>query len=209
MSISPQPFVPPKQHLPPGTGMLAMGWFIAALSSLFLASIVAYVVVRLNSPNRPEKFGDIVIPHILWLSTVILLISSVTMHLALSAVRREKQKQFQAMLLFTLILSFAFVFVQTPALYTVLQTHWEKLDAAQKLGIDGKPMTMYGLVFFLIILHAAHVLGGIIPMAVTTVKAHLNRYNHEHHNPIRYLAIYWHFLDIVWIVMFAVMTLLG
>jgi heme/copper-type cytochrome/quinol oxidase subunit 3 len=69
---------------------------------------------------------------------------------------------------------------------------------------------VYGLIFFLILLHALHVLGGMVTLTHVTVKAHRGAYERVGvgHDPIRLTALYWHFLDGVWIVMFGVLYLL-
>jgi heme/copper-type cytochrome/quinol oxidase subunit 3 len=156
------------------------------------------VVIRLNGRFSPD-LGAIHTPPTLWLSTAILLCSSAVVHQAVKAVQRERQERFKAMMLGTFILSLMFVLVQGPALYTLLQQHFKAIESLDK------PMPLYGAVFCLIFLHAMHVIGGMIPLAVTTYKAHQGVYDHEHYNPVRYLALYWHFLDVVWIVMFMVM----
>ena len=48
-----------------------------------------------------------------------------------------------------------------------------------------------------------------IPLAVVTRYAHLGAYDHESHAPVKYVTMYWHFLDVVWIVMFAVLLVTG
>ena len=48
-----------------------------------------------------------------------------------------------------------------------------------------------------------------IPLAVVTRNAHLGAYDHESYAPVKYVTMYWHFLDVVWIVMFAVLLVTG
>ena len=95
-----------------------------------------------------------------------------------------------------MLLAVGFLLVQTPSLMALLAQH----HALQDEGIY-----LYGLVFFLILVHGLHVMGGILPLVNITVKAHRGRYDHEHHGPVKYIAMYWHFLDGVWVTMFAVL----
>jgi cytochrome c oxidase subunit 3 len=60
-----------------------------------------------------------------------------------------------------------------------------------------------------VLLHAAHVVGGIILLALVARKAFRGGYDHEHHLGVHHAALYWHFLDIVWLVMFGTMLGLG
>ena len=58
-----------------------------------------------------------------------------------------------------------------------------------------------GMVVVLAILHALHVLGGIVALGIVTVRSAAGRYDHERHWPVDFAAQYWHFLDLVWISM--------
>ena len=58
-----------------------------------------------------------------------------------------------------------------------------------------------GLTFFLVVLHALHVVGGVAGMVLLLFGISRNRYDHERHFPVRFCALYWHFLDLVWIIM--------
>jgi len=84
----------------------------------------------------------------------------------------------------------------TPALWKLLARHWGAAEGFTAL---------FGLIATLIVIHALHVIGGVVPLAVVTRHAHRGRYDHESHGPVTYVAMYWHFLDAVWVVMFAVL----
>lgn len=207
-------FSGPNPRNPRGTGELGMYLFLAALGMLFVSSILGYVIVRLTKmrtiyqpgstteiaygPTAPP-FGTLDLPVLgLLLSTFVILASSVTIHLAIKNVRLERQDKFRASLIATLVLSILFCLVQTPCMISLLSAH----DA------ENISNTMYGMVFFLILVHALHVLGGIIPLAITTYKAGQGRYDHEHYGPVKFVGMYWHFLDGVWLFMFAVLLVM-
>jgi heme/copper-type cytochrome/quinol oxidase subunit 3 len=61
--------------------------------------------------------------------------------------------------------------------------------------------------YFLTALHAAHVLGGIIPMGFVTAASFRGIYVRTSHQGLHLLSMYWHFLDIVWLVLFTVLSL--
>lgn len=170
-----------------------MWLFLAALGMLFASSMAAYVIVRLRATAGPVE-----LPALLWLSTVIMLASSVTIHAALTAVRRERQQTFQSMILATLVLAVLFVMVQMPAMVALLTAH----GAMRMQGVH-----VYGLVFFLVLLHALHVIGGVAGLARIAAYARLGRFDHESHAPVRHIAMYWHFLDMVWLVMFGILLM--
>ena len=170
-----------------------MWLFLAALGMLFASSMAAYVIVRVRAVA-----GQVELPALLWLSTVIMLFSSVTMHAALTAVRRERQQTFRSMILATLVLAVLFVMVQVPAMAALLGAHGT---------MRAQGMHVYGLVFFLVLLHALHVVGGVAGLARIAFYARLGRFDHESHASVRHIAMYWHFLDIVWLVMFGILLL--
>ena len=57
-------------------------------------------------------------------------------------------------------------------------------------------------------LHAVHVLGGLVPLVMITVSAYRDMYGRKKYAAVRYTAIYWHFLDVIWCAVFAVVYLL-
>lgn len=64
-----------------------------------------------------------------------------------------------------------------------------------------------GLLFVLILLHALHFVAGMIGLTVVTVRGLAGRYDHEYHGGVRLCAVYWRFLDVVWIALFGVFLL--
>lgn len=201
------------QNLPPGTGRLGMALFLVALGMLFAASMLAFVIIRLlglrgtfdpatgqwvRSASVPDQ-GAIELPLLLWFSTLLMLVSSVTIHQAVEAVRREHQAGLRRWLMATMAVAGAFLLVQTPSLAMLLETHFDQTGVT----------ALFGLIFTLILIHALHVIGGLVPLVLVTVHARRGRYDHEYHGPVIYLAMYWHFLDVVWVVMFAVLLVAG
>lgn len=205
---SPDP-LPRGSHTPAGTGTLGMWLFLTSLGILFAASLVGYGVLRFRAHQTPDH-PPIEVPVLLFLiSTATILASSFTIHQALDAVRRERQQKLRTMLAATIGLAAVFVVVQTPAMITMVGEHLAKLaeirDAATVATASGQTpgvTVTAGLITFLVLVHALHVIGGLVPLSVVARKAFRSGYDHENHGPVRYIAMYWHFLDGVWIVMF-------
>ena len=73
-------------------------------------------------------------------------------------------------------------------------------------GDVGPGTGLYGFTFFMLTgLHAAHVVGGLVPLGITLVRAFLGKYTWGAYGGVRNVALYWHFLDFVWLVLFAVL----
>jgi cytochrome c oxidase subunit 3 len=185
------------EPLPPRARMIGMWLFLASLVMLFAAAMLGYVLVRLNSGST--RGSSVHIPWPLALSTVFLILSSITIERAVRLLQREKIAAFRRQLIITLAITLAFVAIQTPSLIALLATHASSLE---------RGVSIYGLVFVLILLHALHVIGGIVPLVVTIARARAGRYDHEHIVPVRSLALYWHFLGLVWIVMLGMFVLM-
>jgi cytochrome c oxidase subunit III len=204
---------PIKKHhaVPHFTGTLAMIWFLSGLAMLFGAGMVGYVVVRMQRVND-VSLGSIHLPAGLWASTALVLVASVTIQLAVSAIRRERQDLLRAWLVVTLMVGIAFCLVQVPSLAGLVKEHFAlraQFDAAGGSPAGAKAQPFLGLVFVFILVHAGHVLGGIIQLVVVTRSAFRGRFDHEFYNPVKHAALYWHFLDVIWIMMFGMMKALG
>lgn len=207
----PRPNASRDPHVvPPGTQALGMWLFLIALAVLFIAGMLAYVIVRVAGtfegshpvtgeviPATAPPLHTIPVPLVLWLSTAAILISSYTIHRALDNIIHERQDRFRQALITTLLLAVPFFLAQGAGLATMLSTAAE----------GGSPLQY--AVFILIIIHALHVIGGLVPLIVIVRRAHLGRYDHEYYTPVKNLAMYWHFLDVVWLVMFACFLVLG
>lgn len=208
-SLAKQPARPPHV-VPPGTHALGMWLFLAALAVLFIGGMLAYIIVRIAGtaetinpitgevlPATAPPLHTMPVPLVLWLSTFAILISSYTIHRAVENITHERQDKFRQALLATLLLAVPFFLAQGAGLASMLGR-----------AAEGGSALQYA-VFILIIIHALHVVGGLVPLIVITRAAHKGRYDHEYHSPVKSLAMYWHFLDVVWLLMFACFLVLG
>jgi len=184
--------IPRKDMLLP-SGALTFGLllFLAALTMFFLAGIVSFVVIRVSGQNSPPM-GDLKMPIGLWVSTALLMASGVTFHMALLDVRCERQTEFRRYIVLTGLLTVAFLIVQAFSLSELLAAH----EANRVRGF-----ALYSLIMSLVIVHAVHVIGGLVPLGVVTRKAFQGRYDHEAYSGVQHCAMYWHFLDAVWLAM--------
>ncbi|MBL9150248.1 MAG: heme-copper oxidase subunit III [Phycisphaerae bacterium] len=170
-----------------------MWLFILTLAIIFIATILAFVIVRvgpMNDGHWPPPDAP-PLPKALLFSTLILIISDATMHVARVAARRGERST-AAWMGVTLACAFAFVATQMLA--------WSEAARANMIVTED----LYAWTFYVLTaLHAAHVIGGIIPMAVVTARAAGGRYGPGRDDGVAYCAMYWHFLDIVWLALYA------
>ena len=216
----------PRNHLVPRrAGTIAMWLFLGSLSMLFVASLFGYVLMR--TYRTTETAGAVHLPASLWVSTIMMLASSYTMHRALLAIRREKQALFRTYLSATVLFASVFVIIQTPAMGQLWRDHkitTAKFFENQTKQLPPKPdpnsnadeifahqnaAPIYGFVVILILIHALHVVGGMISLGLVAYNAHHGRYDHEHYQGVQNCVLYWHFLDAVWILMFTIIAAFG
>jgi len=199
----------PRLDQPNSRQALAIGmWlFLAALAMLFLAGILLYVLFRLHIFGNVQM-TPVRLPHLTWLSTPALVAGSFCIQRALAAVKVERQAKMRFWLYATSAVALLFVLLQTPCVIELLR-HYENVIAPALAQTTGKvkSVPLDGLVAVLIILHALHVIGGLIAMGIVTYQAHHGRYDHEQYIAVRHAALYWHFLDAVWVTMFVVFQL--
>jgi cytochrome c oxidase subunit 3 len=114
--------------------------------------------------------------------------------MAVGAARRQRLDDLARYLVLAFILAIAFFAIQGSALTWMVS---ELLKPAASIR------NLYGLTFFLVIVHALHVVGGVAGLTFLLFGLSRGKYDHERNFPIRFCALYWHFLDIVWILMLA------
>jgi len=178
-----------------GAGTIGMTILLVSLSILFVASIVAYLVIRHQSFMWPPP-GFPHVPETLWLSTFIILLASVTIQLAMNAVRRDDHRRLTKYLFWTFCAGVAFLILQTIS--------W--IDFYRAIERSAQLQGAYlGMFFVLTGLHAAHVIGGLIPLGIVYSRAKRERYSRNYHPGVRYVTAYWHFLDVIWVALFLVL----
>jgi cytochrome c oxidase subunit 3 len=177
--------------------MVGMKWFLTSLSVLFLTSVIACLMVTIRAgawrsdaiPGLPSK---------LWVSTLILLMVSLTLERGRQQIRQNVSRGLLWMLLLTLALAIAFLVSQVRV--------WLTLEQVQ---LPSTAKTLYLFSFGVLTgLHAVHVLGGFVPLTVCSVRAWREGYSSFDHAGVTYCAMYWHFLDAVWLVIVSVILLL-
>jgi cytochrome c oxidase subunit 3 len=192
----------PPRYNPRQIATVGLWLFLASLAMLFAASMLGYILIRLSARHAIEghpsvPFGSLHFPPELWGSTALVIGVSVALWRALSSVKREHQRPFRIWLTLSLLLAAGFIAVQTPAMIQLIFEH-------KALRQTPGGTALYGLIFFLVLLHALHVVGGIIVLVRVVILGLANHYDHEHFSPIKHATMYWHFLDVVWVILFAV-----
>jgi cytochrome c oxidase subunit 3 len=168
--------------------VLGMLLFIASETMLFGSFFTAYFFVRVTAGTSwpPPEFHLPVF--IAGVNTAILVTSSFTMHWALQSIKRGNRAGLQAGLLLTFLMGLVFLLTQA--------REYSRIGFATD---DGAFATIF---FGLTGLHGAHVFVGLTLLAFATVRAFRGHFSPEHHHGVELPGIYWHFVDVMWIVVY-------
>lgn len=177
----------------PRLGYLGMKLFLLSLSVLFAASLVGFLVIRSRAEVWPPE-GAPPLPSGLWWSTAIILISSWVLSLGQRRFNPGEAKK--AMPYFAACLALALAFLGNQVL------NWKALGPLVRVS----QVALYTFSFLMLtVLHALHVLGGVASLVGVTMKAGRGCLTSA---GLAYAAAYWHFLTVVWVVIFLVLKLL-
>jgi len=173
--------------------LLGMMLFIASEVMFFSALFAAYFDAKARLPVFPPEGTEFIDPIGLPIFvTAILIASSFTMQWATSRIRKGDRTGMNRAIAVTLALGVIFLFLQLYDYY-VLITH-------DDFGIDSG---VYGTLFYTLTgFHGAHVLGGVIGLAVILSRGLQGQFSRRHHSAVEAVHYYWHFVDVVWILLF-------
>jgi len=175
-------------------GKLGMWMFIASEVMFFTALIGAYLAYRVG--------GRIVVPHehlnllLASLNTFLLICSSFTVVMAFDAVQEGKTSRFISFLLASIILGGTFI--------TIQGIEWNELITH---GITANT-DLFGTAFFVTTgFHGLHVIIGLLWLVFTLLRAFRGDFSPQNNLAVENFGLYWHFVDIVWIVLFTIIYL--
>jgi cytochrome c oxidase subunit 3 len=171
-----------------------MRLFLASLAVFFVGAAVLFCVLRVTS-NRWPPPGSVQLPVGVWVSTALLLLCSASVEWASHSVRRENLRAMRVALLLTTALGVGFLLSQCQ--------NWVALHSA---GLSATANTFVGLFYVLSALHLVHVLGGLVPLAIVTVRCLAAVSPRRHSLGVRLCGLYWHFLDAAWLLLLAAMV---
>lgn len=164
---------------------------IGSILMLFVALTSAYIV---RSGAAPD-WHPVAMPRILWLSTALLIVSSVTIEFARRSLKQQRDSQYTRWLLNTVVLGAGFVASQLFA--------WRQL-VKQGVYLASNPYSSFFYLFTAA--HGVHLLGGLLALAFLTIRTRRKRATIEGElkrvGAADAVSIYWHFMDVLWVALF-------
>jgi len=167
--------------------------FIASEVMFFAALFGAYFNVKATAPVWPPEGTEFITP-VPWaiLITIVLVVSSFTMQWATMRIRKGDRTGMNRGVAVTLLLGLTFFVLVGIEYYTLI--------TRDDFGINSG---VYGTLFYTMTgFHGAHVLGGVIGLAVVLARGTAGQFSAKHHSAVEAIHYYWHFVDIVWVVLF-------
>jgi len=173
------------------TSHIGMAIALAGWAMLFAALFMSMAYLRLRSPMWPPA-GVARLPLTLpFVNTLVLLASSVTLSFGIRCVRHSDHRGLVGWLTATLVLGFGFLGMQSYHWWSVAQTG---------LRVDSN---LYGAAFYMLtVFHALHVLSGLGVLVWLLVGALNRKFNNVVNTPLRVTAMFWHFVDAIWVFLF-------
>ena len=169
---------------------------IAAETSIFVIFVVAYIFYIGKSVTGPTPAEALEVPIFF---TICLFSSSLTIHLAVRALRQGDVRRFGRWWLATVALGAAFLFGTA--------REWQRLINEVGLTIS---TNLFGTTYYSLVgLHGFHVVVGLILLSAVMAFTWLGSVRHEHTYRVDVLSLYWHFVDAVWVVVFTVVYIIG
>ena len=180
----------------PSRGHVGMFCLIAGEAAIFTIFVVAYIFYIGKSLSGPMPGQVLEIPI---LATICLLSSSLTIHFAVRALQRGNIGSFKIFWFITLALGAIFL-VGTAR-------EWHRLIYEKGLTIS---TNLFGTTYYSLVgLHAFHVTAGLMGLLLVMLLSVAGKVHQENAEPVDVFSLYWHFVDVVWVVVFTVVYLIG
>jgi cytochrome c oxidase subunit III len=181
---------------PPARGPVGMYCLIAAEAAIFTIFVVAYIFYIGKSLTGPQPKDVLRVPIFF---TICLLSSSLTMHVAVKSLKGGRVRSFGQWWLLTIALGTIFL--------AGTFREWHHLIYDEGLTVQ---TNLFGTTYYSLVgLHAFHVTVGLLALATMAIFTLLGYIRQEHAERAEVLSMYWHFVDVVWVVVFLVVYVIG
>jgi cytochrome c oxidase subunit 3 len=191
-----------EQHGPPPANrssrvepsMLGMLLFIISEVMIFGAFFTAYFFIRVAQGDPWPAVGTTLPVEVAGVNTAILVSSSVTLHWAEQGIKRGNRFALKAGILTTFLLGCTFLFVQ--------------INEYANIGFAPQDAAQQTIFYSLTGLHGCHVFVGLTLLLFVTIRSFRGHYSPEAHRGVEVPGIYWHFVDIMWIIVYSTVYVL-
>ncbi len=169
-------------------------WVAIGSILMMFAGLTSAFIVKSNQVN----WKPVALPKMFWVSTVVILLSSLTIQLALRSFKQREMNKYRLLIGITFLLGLAFLLFQ-----------WMGFNELWALDITFKGAGAGQFLYVIFGLHALHVIGGVIVLSVMFVKAFAGKIKLYSSVPVEVAATYWHFVDLLWIYLLVFFLVIG
>ena len=204
-SASMAPPVDAERGIPVYNQKLGMWVFLLSEVMFFTSLIGSYIILRMAHPEAYPEPGAVLNIPLTAFNTFVLICSSVTMVKAFAAAEMRDPRGIRVWLLATIALGAFFLGVQA-------YEYWKLLGhgfgpSVANYAAAGAPL--YGSTFYTMTgFHGAHVFLGVVALCFTLFRATRGAYDTGSYGGIEVMGLYWHFVDLVWIILFTIVYLM-
>jgi cytochrome c oxidase subunit 3 len=165
-------------------------WVAMGSIVMMFAGLTSAYIVKKSQANWLEYS----LPTVFWYSTLTIIVSSVTINMALKAFKARETKQYRMLITLTALLGLLFIGLQIAG--------FANLEARNIPLFGSKSNSATSFLGVITILHMLHVLGGVIAILVIFIRAYFSKIKNYSSLPIEIISTYWHFVDFLWIYLF-------
>jgi cytochrome c oxidase subunit 3 len=173
--------IKPKNKIHPHKFTLWVG--IGSIVMMFAGLTSAYIVKRNQS-----GWVSYELPMAFWYSTIVILLSSLTIHLSAKSFKERMMGNYRKWMAATLLLGVLFVILQ----FIGFKAFWQ-------MGMTLQANVSFSFLYVIVGLHGVHVLGGVLALIVMSLKAFSKKTRNYSIVPVDLICTYWHFVDLLWI----------
>ncbi len=177
-------------------------WIAMGSMSMMFAGLTSAYMVRESQGN----WRYFTLPSLFTYSTFVIILSSITAHLAVKAFKKQEVSKFKKLIYATILLGLLFGLLQFAGFYQLLHTpqvikiNGQVLNDATSIHLDGNPSESF--IYIISGLHLLHIFSGIIALVIVfwrTLRKEIKTFNST---GLEIVASYWHFVDILWVYLF-------
>ena len=169
--------------------LLGMLLFIISEIMVFGAFFTAYFFIRVAQGNPWPASGTKLPVEVAGVNTLILVSSSFTLHWAQVSIRKGNRFGLKAGMVATFLLGCTFLFIQ--------------INEYANIGFAPQDAAQQSIFYALTGLHGAHVFIGLLLLLFVTIRSFRGHFTPEHHQGLEVPGVYWHFVDVMWIIVYS------
>ena len=199
---------------------LGMWVFLLTEIMFFGGMFCAYMIYRSMYPGAFASTSQHMDPLFGAINTAVLIVSSLSMALAVRAARLGQQKALQILLLVTIFFGLCFLGVKAIEYHAhwvdnkvpLFAGHWDYSNTPEfpnQAQYARQAQILFCFYFFMTGFHAVHMLVGVVLMLTIFLMARRGKFGPSYFTPVEISGLYWHFVDIVWIFLFPLLYLIG